>query len=76
MQIVMGVSERAHNSWFMRLCRAPVGYFQASSAMMCVLNLFSLNMQDSKCTQAVAVSYKSQYESNAPIFFFLKFGAG
>jgi len=44
--IVMGVSGRVHNSWFMRLCRAPMGYFQASSAMMCVLNLFSLNMHD------------------------------
>lgn len=43
---VVGVSERAHNSWFKKLCRAPVGYFQASSAMICVLNFFSLNVQD------------------------------
>ena len=70
MQIVMGVSERVHNSWFMKLCRAPVGYFQASSAMMCVMNLFSLNVQESKCEQAVAVSVKSQDESNASYFFF------
>ncbi|XP_069684662.1 ATP-binding cassette sub-family C member 12-like isoform X2 [Periplaneta americana] len=40
--VVVGVSQRAHESWFEKLCRAPMGYFQASPAMMSVLNLFSL----------------------------------
>ncbi|KAJ4444816.1 hypothetical protein ANN_06613 [Periplaneta americana] len=44
--VVVGVSQRAHESWFEKLCRAPMGYFQASPAMMSVLNLFSLSMQD------------------------------
>jgi hypothetical protein len=70
-QVVVGVSERVHNSWFKKLCRAPLEFFQASSAMMCVLNLFSLNVQDSKCKQAAVVSNKGQYESNASYFFLL-----
>ncbi|KAJ9588318.1 hypothetical protein L9F63_018316, partial [Diploptera punctata] len=46
MKVVIGVSQRTHNSWFEKLCRAPVGYFQASTAMMFVLNLFSLDIHD------------------------------
>lgn len=44
----MRASQRAHNLWFGKLCRAPVGYFRASRAVMFVLNLFSLDVRDSK----------------------------
>lgn len=44
--VVVRVSQRVHNLWFGKLCRAPVGYFQSSRAVMSVLNLFSLDVRD------------------------------
>ena len=44
--MVVGVSQRTHDSWFGRLCRAPVGHFQAMAAMVLVLNVFSLDIYE------------------------------
>ncbi|XP_033610700.1 multidrug resistance-associated protein 5 isoform X5 [Cryptotermes secundus] len=53
--VVVRVSQRAHNVWFGKLCRAPMGYFRASRAVMSALNLFSLDVRDGPLHVAVDV---------------------